>query len=147
MPVVGKKGKYAQLIDHAPVIELENLLQSAGVDPSPLWLDPGNWDKFGKILDRWIESTASHLAAAIVSSCSVIDFEAAVVDGAIPVSVRRRLVDSCRVEIEKMDLRGLHAPQILEGQVGRDARAVGGASLPLFARYLLDQSVLTKDPI
>jgi hypothetical protein len=29
--------------------------------------------------------------------------------------------------------------------VGDQARAIGGASLPIFARYLTDQNVLFKD--
>jgi hypothetical protein len=36
-------------------------------------------------------------------------------------------------------------PDIIEGMVGSQARAIGGASLPLFDRYLLDHNVLFKE--
>ena len=36
-------------------------------------------------------------------------------------------------------------PEIMEGAVGPQARAIGGASLPIFARYLIDQNVLFKE--
>ncbi len=36
-------------------------------------------------------------------------------------------------------------PEILEGAVGSRARSIGGASLPLFSRYLPDQNVLFKE--
>jgi hypothetical protein len=36
-------------------------------------------------------------------------------------------------------------PEIIEGAVGAQARAIGGASLPIFARYLTDQNVLFKE--
>jgi hypothetical protein len=36
-------------------------------------------------------------------------------------------------------------PDIVEGEVGDQARAIGGASLPIFDRYLIDQTVLFKD--
>jgi len=36
-------------------------------------------------------------------------------------------------------------PDIVEGLVGAQARAIGGASLPIFARYLTDQNVLFKE--
>jgi hypothetical protein len=36
-------------------------------------------------------------------------------------------------------------PDIVEGAVGAQARAIGGASLPLFSRYLSDTNVLFKE--
>ena len=144
MPVTNSNGKRGQLIDHASVIELEKLLRKKEIEPSPIWLSPDNWDMFGNTLNLWVDSTAKHLASAIVSSCCVIDFEAAVIDGAIPDTVKQQLVSQCRSELQRMDSRGLSRPHILAGQVGRDAKSIGGASLPLFSRYLLDQSVLTK---
>ena len=44
-----------------------------------------------------------------------------------------------------LDLQGVIIPDIIEGKVGAQARAIGGASLPIFARYLMDQNVLFKD--
>ena len=78
------------------------------------------------------------------NSSSVIDFQAAVIDGAFPSDIRQKIVDAIRLEIEKLDTRGITEISILEGMVGRGARALGGASLPLFALYLLDQNVLFK---
>ena len=75
----------------------------------------------------------------------MIDFQAAVVDGAFPDDIRKRLVAEIQLEVDKLDTRGIAHPIILEGQVGRGARALGGAGLPLFARYLLDQNVLFKE--
>jgi hypothetical protein len=34
---------------------------------------------------------------------------------------------------------------VYEGVVGANARVIGGAFLPFFARYLLDRSVLFKE--
>lgn len=145
MPVVGSDGTFSQLIDCASIIKLENLLVKKKIDPSPLWLTPDDWSDIDDTLDQWIAVTAKNLAAAIVSSCSVIDFEAAVVDGAIPQPVKTKLVNSCHEELNNMDLQGLIPPRICEGTVGRDARALGGASLPLSARFLLDENVLIKE--
>ena len=96
-------------------------------------------------LEDWIQQTARHLAMAVVAACSVIDFEAAIIDGDFPAEVRQRIVDATQAEINRLDLRGLKPPETYTGAVGRDARALGAASLPLFARYLLDQSVLFKE--
>ncbi|MBX2881058.1 MAG: ROK family transcriptional regulator [Granulosicoccus sp.] len=145
MPVLGRNGNFSQLIDNASLIELENQLRSKNIDPSPLWLTPDDWSGFSNTLDQWVSVTAAHLAAAIVCSCSVIDFEAAVIDGALPEPVKNKLVMTCAKELKKMDLQGLIPPDIFAGKVGRDARVLGGASLPLSARYLLDQNVLIKE--
>ena len=44
-----------------------------------------------------------------------------------------------------IDLQGVILPEIVEGAVGSSARSIGGASLPLFSRYLPDQNVLFKE--
>lgn len=145
MPVPGPDGKPIQLIDAASLFVLERKLKARGVDPSRLWLSPDDWNDFGEPLDEWIATTAHYLAHAIVAACSVIDFSAAIVDGGLPPAVRERIVAATRAGIEKFDLQGIAAPAIVEGSIGSAARAVGGASLPLFNRYLLDLNVLFKD--
>jgi predicted NBD/HSP70 family sugar kinase len=144
MPVVESDGTATQLIDHASIFELELMLKECAIDPSPLWLTPDNWPDFGEPLERWINSTARHIAIAIVSACSVIDFKAALVDGGFPAEIRKRLVTETARAMAELDLQGIEAPKIIEGTVGSSARPIGGACLPLFSRYLLDQNVLFK---
>jgi predicted NBD/HSP70 family sugar kinase len=144
MPVMDKEGEATTLIDHASVYTLEMKLKEEGIELSSLWQRPDEWHSLGRPLDEWIDNTARHLARAIVASCSIIDFQAAVVDGAFPVNIRKRIVDAIRNELPKFDTRGISDPVVLEGMVGRNARALGGASLTLFSRYQLDQNVLFK---
>jgi hypothetical protein len=47
----------------------------------------------------------------------------------------------------KLDLTGIQVPTIVEGQVGPDARAIGGACLPLLNRYILDQTQFVKEAV
>jgi predicted NBD/HSP70 family sugar kinase len=122
-------------------------LKAAGEDPSLLWKNPDDWDDYGAVLDAWIETTADNLAQAIAASCSVIDFSAAIIDGAFPVSVRARLVVATRAALGRLDLQGIIAPEVVEGTTGSMARAIGGASLPLFDSYLLDPKVMLKEAV
>lgn len=147
MPVTGSDGNRAQLLDYASVYSLEQMLKQKGLDASALWLQPDDWSRFDDYLQPWIDTTASYLAAAIVSACSVIDFEAAIIDGGFPAEVRTRLVTAIRHELFRLDLQGIAPPEIQEGSIGGSARALGGASLPLYSRYLLDQNVLFKEPV
>ena len=145
MPIMQPDGKITTLIDHASIYTLEMRLKAEGFDLTQQWNEPENWHLPEPLLDEWIADTARHLAWAIVASCSVIDFQAAVVDGALPTDIRQRIVASIRVEVGKLDTRGISDLNVLEGIVGRGARALGGASLPFFSLYLLDQNVLFKE--
>jgi len=145
MPFKSREGGQDQLIDHASVVLLEKLLLDAGKDPSSIWLTPESWDDFGDIPSRWIEMTGKALAFAIATVCSVIDFEAVIIDGGFAASVRAQVTEVAREELGKLDLQGIEPPIIEEGLVGSAARAIGAASLPLFSRYHIDQSVLFKE--
>jgi predicted NBD/HSP70 family sugar kinase len=145
MPVPAANGRAHQLIEEASIFVLESMMHERGIDPSPLWLAPGDWGALGEPLQRWISRAGRSLAHAIVASCSVIDFPAAIIDGGFPVDIRARLVEATTREIARLDLQGIQPPQVYEGQVGANARVIGAASLPYFARYLLDRDVLFKD--
>lgn len=144
MPVMDKKGKATQLIDHASVIELERQLKHDGIDISIAKLEQDDWSSMGDTLEHWINETASYLAVAVAASHAVIDFEATIIDGDLPPKVRLRVVEATARKIAGLDLQGIACPKVYPGLVGRDARVIGAASLPLFSRYLLDQNVLFK---
>ncbi|MCY1665506.1 ROK family transcriptional regulator [Rhizobium sp. SL86] len=145
LPVRGKNGENRQLLDIASIFVLEKLLLERGIDPQPLWYSANDWVDFGEPMEIWIRDTAEALAQAIVAAASVIDFGAAVIDGGFPAWVRRRIVAATVEAVSRLDLQGVIIPDIIEGAVGAQARAIGGASLPIFARYLTDQSVLFKE--
>lgn len=145
LPVRRKDGETRQLLDIASIFVLENLLRQTGIEPQPLWYSADDWIDFGEPLEVWIQDSAAALAQAIVAAASVIDFGAAVIDGGFPHWVRRRLVNATIDAVACLDLQGVIIPDIIEGKVGAQARAIGGASLPIFARYLMDQNVLFKD--
>jgi len=145
LPVQGRDGQTVQLLKIASIYRLENLLREHGADPKPLWYSPDDWIDFGAPLELWIEDSAAALAQAVVASASVIDFSAVVIDGGFPAWVRARLVAATQAAVARLDLQGVTLPEIVEGAVGSSARSIGGASLPLFSRYLPDQNVLFKE--
>ncbi|AJD39851.1 ROK family protein [Rhizobium sp. SEMIA 4085] len=145
LPVRDKNGENRQLLDIASIFVLENMLRDKGIDPQPLWYSADDWVDFGAPMETWIQDTAKALAQAIVAAASIIDFSAAVIDGGFPGWVRKRIVSATIREAAKLDLQGVVMPEIIEGVVGAQARAIGGASLPIFARYLTDQNVLFKE--
>lgn len=145
LPVRDRTGTTRQLLDIASIFVLENLLSERGIDSEPLWYSANDWVDFGEPLETWIRDAAGALAQAIVAAVSIIDFPAAIIDGGFPGWVKERLVQATIEEMNRLDLQGIIRPEIVEGKVGAQARAIGGASLPIFARYLLDQNVLFKE--
>jgi predicted NBD/HSP70 family sugar kinase len=149
MPVMAKSegGLPQQLIACASIYQLERRLGRAGIDASSIWATPDAWADFGTDLDAWIEEVASALAYALVAAISVIDFEAIVIDGAMPSSVRDRLTALTANIFQGLDRRGLSEVEIVSGSIGADARAVGGAALPLIKNFARDREVLFKDAV
>lgn len=137
MPVPGPNGRPAQLIDIASIAVLDKAVIARGTDASRLWESPEDWGDLGPDLPIWIANAADALAYAIAAAASVIDFEAAVIDGWMPLCVRQQLVVAVETAIGKIDGEGLRLPAIREGTVGIHARAMGGASLPLSERFLV----------
>jgi predicted NBD/HSP70 family sugar kinase len=140
----GRKGGSEQLIRSASLFRLEKRLQAEGDDPGFLFSSFENWDQLGTVLHGWIEETAEGLAYAITAAVSVVDFGAAIIDGGFPAELRQRLVARVNERLMEMDLKGLTPFQVIEGSVGANARSIGAATLPLFARFLLDRDVLFK---
>jgi predicted NBD/HSP70 family sugar kinase len=118
------------------------MLKNEGKDPSFLWQSPDDWSTAGATLEAWIEQAATSVSVAIASAISIIDFEAIVVDGAFPQAVRSALVQRVRERFSRMDLQGVAPAEIVEGAIGRDARVLGAASLPLLAGFARDRDLL-----
>lgn len=133
-----------QLIRTASLYVLEKQLRQAGKDPAGLWRSPDDWPDYGAELGAWIEEAAGGLAILAASAMSIIDFEAVVIDGALPAPIRARLVAAAASRLAQLDLQGLTPVQLLEGSIGPDARAIGGAALPMLANFARDHEILFR---
>ncbi|WP_394356621.1 ROK family transcriptional regulator [Sedimentitalea todarodis] len=138
MRTTGPLGESQQLIDTASIHLLEARLVEAGIDPQILWKKPQDWSGLSRYVGPWIGTTAQELARALLSVCSVIDFEAILIDGAFPPDVRNELVERVRRYLINQDTRGLIVPKVEAGRVGENARSIGAASSPIFSQFLLN---------
>ena len=141
----GVPGRFQQLIRSASIYILERRVQLAGGDPRQVWESPDDWSGIEAHVEDWIAAIAGDLALAIISAVSIIDFEAVIIDGAFPASVRSRLVARVRERVQDFDRQGLSPFTIAEGSIGSGARAMGGACLPLLANFARDRDVLFKE--
>jgi hypothetical protein len=126
------------LVDMASIHQLELRLREVDLDPQQLWTDPESWHSLSRYVDPWLGQTAQELAKAALSTCSVIDFEAILIDGAFPASVRVDLVNRVRRYVMTQDTSGLIQPRIEAGSIGGKARAIGAAARPIGAQFMLN---------
>ncbi len=136
LPVPDGAGGVRPLIDVASLYVLERAITTAGVTSHSIWETTQRWDVPKIQLENWLKRTASGIAYAIVSSCSLIDFECVKIDGWMPQDIKARLVEMVEDKLSELNLTGLEHPVVLAGTVGPDARSLGAASLPLSERYL-----------
>ncbi|MFS4580852.1 ROK family transcriptional regulator [Phaeobacter sp. C3_T13_0] len=138
LPARGSDGREAKLLDLASLHLLEQRLRDAGKDPGQLWQPPMDWSGLESEVDPWLDQAADAIARASLTTCAVFDFEAILIDGALPDSTRDALVERARASLSKLDARGLILPRIDPGAIGPNARAIGAASGPVISQYLLD---------
>ena len=137
MPITRGQKEVKQLIDIASLRSLENKLINNQSLTEWLWESPENWESEKTEIKQWIEEAGQAIAYAIVSSCSVINFEAAIIEGWLPRNILIRLTETISAQIKTFDLQGLQLPEILKGTVGIHSRSIGAASLPLSERFLV----------
>jgi predicted NBD/HSP70 family sugar kinase len=110
-------------------------LREVDLDPDQLWGESQDWSAFSRYVEPWVGQTAQELAKASLSTCSVIDFEAVLIDGTFPANVRQDLIERTRRYLATQDTRGLIPPRVEEGTIGRNARAIGAACGPIFSQF------------
>ena len=94
MPVPDGAGGSTQLIDVASLVLLERRLRAAGLPLDAIYDPDADWGGCGAALDDWLAGAARGIAHAVAAGCAIIDFEAAVIDGAFPDAVRSRLIEA-----------------------------------------------------
>lgn len=137
LPVPDGKGGTRQLLNTASLYLLEDALSAAGEDPEDLRRSAEDWSAFEPLVAEWVKETSHHLAIAATAIASVVEVEAILIDGAMPDDLRARLTRQTAQAMQALDLTGLETPRIEVASVGRRARSVGAALLPIHARYFL----------
>ncbi|WP_245902517.1 ROK family transcriptional regulator [Pararhodobacter marinus] len=140
MPVRDGAGQMRQLIALASLSGLERALWEAGLDGSALWETPEGWALPAPLAEAWLARAAPAIAQAIRAAVAVLDLPLVILDGWMPADLRGALVARVRAALAAPGddglLRGLEMPELREGSIGPQGRALGAASGPLRARFM-----------
>lgn len=145
MPVPGPDGRMRRLMTVASLSVLAQAVAAAEGNADQLWERPDRWDLPAPVLDAWITGAAEGLASAILSAATLLEMQAVLIDGWMPVEVRAEVVRRTEAAFHRLDLSGIEPPVIREGTVGAEARALGAAAIPLAQRYLIDQNASARE--
>ena len=134
-----------QLIGQASLWDLEQRYREHDLDPMAAYdervlLTP--WLPFTR---DWMDRAAMALAHCVISGTAFLDVEAVVVDGVITGPLLDDLLVRTREALQAYSWEGLQAPPRIErGSIGSDARALGGALLPLHSCFAPDHDLFLK---
>ena len=146
MPVPGPDGTTHRLFDVASMSRLAEMMEEAGESSDHLWQQHREWRVSRPILDAWIDGAAQGLAYAILSASALTELEAVLIDGWMPAAIRTEITTRTEAALDRLDMSGVERPQVRQGTVGPDARALGAAAIPLAQRYLIETTALPPAP-
>lgn len=88
----------------------------------------------------WVDD-AKALARTVhlVAISTIVEVATILIDGAMPKAVSTRFTEVTRDAFLKLDLRLIERPSIKQAYVGRNARSLGAALVPIHFRYFLTQ--------
>lgn len=145
MATPGADKRPQQLIHLASVIQLEQLLDAAGIHGRAVISgQEDGGDTAAAIFHGWTETAAEGLARAIVAAASVIDFEVAVVDGLLKPEWKAALIIELEAAMKRFNRAGLAPIEIAAGSIGAQATVIGAALLPLHTKFSPDTELLAR---
>lgn len=135
----------SQLLHKASGLVLEQSLRKLGL-PSAAAHDARAVSAEAKpATDGWLDEACPALALTVASSTALMDLDVIVMDGSLDRSLIEevlRRTDS--LLSEGFNWEGMSRPPLLPGSIGADARAMGGAILPLYSHFAPNHELFLK---
>ena len=133
-----------QLLSVASLFNLESLYLARGLDEGAAVDARALQAPWLAATEIWLRDAAPAIALTINSAAALLDLEGVIIDGSFDPSLRERLIASVAVALDGHNWEGVARPAVLPGTIGSDARAIGGALLPLYANFAPDRDLFLK---
>lgn len=137
-------GQPAQLLSTASLLGLEHLYEAAGLDPAAAYDERATQAPWAEHSARWVDQAAGGIAMVVASASCMLDPEGVIVDGSCSRALLDRLMAAIIDALDRYDWEGVQRPPVHAGIIGSDARALGGALLPLYANFAPDPELFLK---
>jgi predicted NBD/HSP70 family sugar kinase len=133
-----------QMLSVASLLALEQAYAREGLDVTAV-MDARAWQApWAAVTQAWLTRAADAMAHGIHSAACLLDMEGVIVDGSFDRTTLVRVIDAVQAAMARYNWEGVRQPPVTSGTIGSDARAVGGAILPLYANFAPDPDVFLK---
>ncbi len=134
----------AQLLSVASLLTLERAYTAAGLDRAAVADARALQAPWLPHTQAWLAQAAAAIAQAVQSAACLLDLEGAILDGNFSRELLAALLLQTTQALQRYDWEGVAQPQLMAGTIGSDARALGGALLPLYANFAPDRDLFLK---
>lgn len=145
-PLHGREHRAPQLLNAASIYVLEKLFTDAGAPAAAAHDDRALSAELRGLSETWLDAACPELARTVAASSALLDLDAIVIDGELDRELLREVIRRTLDALDAFDWQGMSRPQLVEGQIGADARAMGGAMLPLYAHFAPKHELFLKPP-
>jgi len=133
-----------QLLSAASLLALERRWREAGLPADAAALAQALQPPWRPHTEAWLAQAGRAIAMAMSAAACLLDLEGVIIDGVFGRELLQALLDAVRRAQALYDWEGVAAPQLLMGSIGAEARAIGGALLPLYAAFAPDRDLFLK---
>jgi predicted NBD/HSP70 family sugar kinase len=134
----------AQLLSVASLLNLEQLYSAAGLDVGATADARALRGKWRAVTEQWLGQAAAAIAQAVNSAACLLDLDSMILDGSFSRELLEALLARCERALGRYSWEGVARPTLMAGTIGSDARALGGALLPLYANFAPDRDLFLK---
>lgn len=124
-----------QLLHTASGFVLEQAISASGAPPAAAHDHRALSAELWRHTEQWLDAACPAIAGALTNAAALLDLEAVVIDGELDRQLVREIIRRTERVLDRFEWEGMVRPQLLEGTIGADARAMGGAILPLYAHF------------
>ncbi|MBB3181571.1 ROK family transcriptional regulator [Variovorax sp. Sphag1AA] len=142
--VAGDGAQPRQLLSVASLFTLEKMYAQAGLDARAVADARAVEAPWLPVTREWMREATPAIAMAIHSATALLELDGVIVDGSFSREMLEAVLAETNGALDKFSWEGIARPELLAGAVGADARAIGGALLPLYANFAPDRDLFLK---
>ena len=140
----GRGGVPEQLLSQASLVSLEARFTAHGLDAAAAVDARALQKPWAAHTREWLRAAAPAVAFAANSAACLLDLDGIIIDGSFSRELLHEVITDVNAALDRYAWEGVARPRVLEGTIGSDARAMGGALLPLYANFAPDRDLFLK---
>jgi predicted NBD/HSP70 family sugar kinase len=144
LPLRNGSGHTVQLLHKASGLVLEQLLKQHRIPLAAAHDERSMSEKVWPHTQRWLQDACPALAMTVGSAAAMLDLDAVILDGSMDRRLLAELIERTNQVLDTYDWEGVARPPLTPGSIGADARAMGGAILPLYAHFAPTHELFLK---